>query len=205
MVEQQLRARGIKDARLLAAMEAVPRDLFVPPDLRARAYDDTALPIAEDQTISQPYVVAMMLEIARLSMSDRVLEVGAGSGYVAAVMAHLVRHVTSVERHPRLVALARSNLARAGIPNVAIVAGDGTRGLPHRAPFDVIVVSAGGALPEALTQQLAVGGRLVMPRGNASGQRLVRLTRGETGTLLAEDFGAVSFVPLVTDAQTGGT
>lgn len=196
-MERQLRIRGITDARVLAAMRAVPRELFVPEGSKARAYDDTALPIAAGQTISQPYVVAKMLEIAGIREADRVLEVGAGSGYGAAVMAQLARDITAIERHPSLVALARSNLARAGIRNATILAGDGTQGLLARAPFDVIVVSAGGAVPEALTEQLAIGGRLVMPRGDSEGQRLVCLTRAASGSLIEDDYGAVSFVPLV--------
>lgn len=199
---RELRARGINDPRVLDAMARVPRALFVPPAVRHRAYDDTALPIADGQTISQPYVVATMLALARIGPRDRVLEVGAGSGYGAAVMAQLAQHVTAIERHRRLVAQARANLARAGIQGVTVVAGDGTRGLARRAPFDVIIVSAGGDLPEALTQQLAIGGRLVMPRCYADGQRLVRITRAQDGTLGEEKFGAVSFVPLV--ASTPG-
>lgn len=200
MLERQLRARGITDARVLAAMDAVPRELFVPLGQRARAYDDTALRIAAGQTISQPFIVALMLQLARLSAGDRVLEIGAGSGYGAAVMAQLARHVTTIERHRRLVALARANLTRAGSRNVIVVAGDGTRGLPRRAPFDAIVVSAGGPLPTALLQQLAIGGRLVMPRGDSERQTLVRITRRGADDYAEDTFGRVTFVPLVPDA-----
>lgn len=197
MVERQLRRRGIRDGRVLAAMGAVPRELFVPQGVRGRAYDDTALPIAAGQTISQPYVVAMMLQLARITAADRVFEVGAGSGYGAAVMAHMARQVTAIERHRLLVAAARSNLDKAGIRHVAVIEGDGTRGLPRLAPFDAIVVSAAGPLPAALPAQLAIGGRLVMPRGTTAPQTLVRLTRRSATAFDEETFGPVAFVPLI--------
>lgn len=203
MVERQLEARGIRDTRVLAAMRAVRRELFVPPDRKRQAYDDTALDIGEGQTISQPYIVALMLELARVSEGDRVLEVGAGSGYGAAVLARLARDVTAIERHSALVAAARRDLAAAGADTVEVVHGDGTQGLARHAPFDVIIVSAGGALPVALETQLSIGGRLVMPVGGSRHQSLKRITRRSARDFDEEDFGPVAFVPLVPEPAPG--
>lgn len=201
MVERQLVRRGIRDARVLDAMRAVPRELFVPTASRARAYADRALAIAAGQTISQPYIVALMLELARISAGDRVLEVGAGSGYGAAVLARLARDVTAIERQPRLVAAARANLAAAGVRNVEVVQGDGTQGLARHAPFDVIIVTAGGAVPMALEMQLAIGGRMVIPVGGSQQQSLKRITRRSATDFDEEDFGRVAFVPLVPETD----
>ena len=198
MVEEQLKQRGISDTRVLDAMRSVPRELFVPDDLRHCAYEDRALQIAANQTISQPFVVALMLQLARIGAQDVVLEVGAGSGYAAAVIGRMARAVFAIERHEQLVTTARSNLERACIRNVRVIRGDGTRGLPDEAPFDAIVVSAGGSIPPALKVQLARGGRLVIPVERDGQQTLERLTRRLDDTFEEERHGPVSFVPLVT-------
>ncbi len=199
MVTRQLAARGIADARVLAAMRAVRREAFVPDDLRGRAYDDGALPLGEGQTISQPYIVALMAEAATIAAGDRVLEVGTGSGYGAAVLAHLAAEVHSVERLAPLAADARERLRRQGCDNVRVHVGDGTRGWPPAAPFDAIVVTAGGPrVPAALRRQLAVGGRLVIPIGAArTMQTLLRITRIAEADFAEADLGPVAFVPLV--------
>jgi protein-L-isoaspartate(D-aspartate) O-methyltransferase len=204
MVEQQLRARDIRDERILAAMAAVPRERFVDDRARPFAYDDGPLPIGREQTISQPYVVALMLELAAPGPAERVLEVGAGSGYVVAVAAQLAREVVGIERHPDLAGAAQDRLAELGVANARVVAGDGTAGLPDEAPFDAIVVSAGAEqIPDALTSQLAVGGRLVVPhlvvdRGGPGLQVLERIVREPDGGFSRTRHGAVAFVPLVT-------
>jgi protein-L-isoaspartate(D-aspartate) O-methyltransferase len=199
MVTRQLEARGIRDARVLDAMRSVPRHAFVAAALRREAYEDTPLPIEEGQTISQPYIVALMLEASRLAVADRMLEVGAGSGYASAVAARLVAHVDAVERHPRLVELARERLVRLGVANVDLHVGDGSAGWPTGAPFDAIVVAAAGPrVPEALRDQLAVGGRLVMPVATGHGaQRLVLVERRGDSDWHEDDLGGVMFVPLV--------
>ena len=199
MVDLQIAARGIRDPALLAALREIPRHAFVAASLRHQAYDDTPLPIEDGQTISQPYIVALMLEAACGGSSDRVLEIGCGSGYASAVAARLAAHVDAIERHPRLVALARERLARLGIANVDVRGGDGSVGWPAGAPYDAILVAAGGPrIPQALRAQLAASGRLVMPVGGADGvQRLVRLARDADGRLHESDLGAVMFVPLV--------
>ncbi len=199
MVARQLEARGLSDARVLAAMRRVPRHAFVATAMRGDAYEDTPLPIEEGQTISQPYIVALMLEAARLASDDRMLEVGAGSGYASAVAAQLVAHVDAIERHPRLVELARARLARLGIANVDIHAGDGSTGWPSGAPYDAIVVAAAAPrVPDALRAQLAVGGRLVVPvAGDHGTQRLVVVERRGEADWHDEDLGGVMFVPLV--------
>ncbi len=198
MVERQVAARGVSDPRVLDAMRVVPREAFVPPGQAARAHADGPLPIGEGQTISQPYIVALMAEAARIGPGDRVLEVGAGSGYAAAVLSRLAARVFAVERLSALAEAAAERLARLGCANVAVRAGDGTLGWPEAAPFDAIVVSAGGPeVPEALMAQLAPGGRLVMPVGRDEGiQRLLRLTRSRDGWV-EDDLGAVRFVPLI--------
>jgi protein-L-isoaspartate(D-aspartate) O-methyltransferase len=197
MVEHQLARRGIRNPRILAAFRELPREVFVADDVAPDALADHPLPIGCGQTISQPYVVALMLEAAELRASDRVLEVGAGSGYAAALLGRLAREVVAVERHPELAREAAERIARLGIGNVAVHAGDGTLGWPEASPFDAILVSAGGPrVPAALQAQLAPGGRLVMPVGPLGAQRLVRLVRSGAG-FAEEDLGAVSFVPLV--------
>jgi protein-L-isoaspartate(D-aspartate) O-methyltransferase len=205
MVEDQLARRGISDERVLAAMGAVPREAFVPPDRQAEAYEDCPLPIGERQTISQPFIVALMIEAAELKPGDRVLEVGSGCGYAAAVMGRIAGEVFGIERHAALGAAARDNLAALGIGNVTIVVGDGTKGLPDEAPFDAIIVSAGGPdVPPALKAQLAVGGRLVIPVGTVERQQTLRkVTRTSEAAFPEEDLGPVAFVPLIGEAGWG--
>src|SRR3954471_24061797 len=162
MVQRQIEARGVNDARVLAAMRKIDREAFLPEAMREFAYEDSALPIEEGQTISQPYIVARMVEVAQLQPADRVLEIGAGSGYAAAVMAELTMRVYTIERHPALARLAEQRFNALGYRNTDVRAGDGTLGWPEAAPFDAIIAAAGGPrVPEALKQQLAVGGRLV--------------------------------------------
>jgi len=198
MVERQIRARGVSDARVLQAMRDVPREAFLPPELADLAYDDRPLPIESGQTISQPYVVAVMTEALRLTGGENVLEIGTGSGYAAAVLARVARHVYTIERHAELAGLARERLATLGFANVDVRCGDGTLGWPEHAPFDGIVVAAGGPdLPQALLDQLAIGGRLVMPVGTSRAQELVRVTRTTEDGFEREELGGVRFVPLI--------
>lgn len=199
MVDRQLVRRGVSDERVLAAMRTVPRECFVPKAFAEEAYDDHPLPIAEGQTISQPFIVAHMIEAARVGPGDRVLEVGTGSGYAAAVLAVVAGSVVTIERHTGLAHTAADTLAALGIGNVAVHVGDGTRGRPEEAPFDAIIVTAGGpSVPESLQRQLAIGGRLVIPVGrHRIEQRLVRITRTGETDFEEEDLGAVAFVPLV--------
>jgi len=198
MVERQLKARGIVDERVLAALASVPRERFVDPGAEAFAYDDGPLPIGCEQTISQPYVVALMLELAAIEPADRVLEVGAGSGYVAVLMARLAREVVAIERHQPLADAARERLTALGLTNVEVVTGDGTEGWPDRAPFEAIVVSAGALqIPPALREQLAVGGKLVVPVGGPGFQLLERIERTGPDAFRETEHGGVAFVPLV--------
>jgi protein-L-isoaspartate(D-aspartate) O-methyltransferase len=194
-------ARGVVDPRVLEAMAAVPRELFVPADLAGHAYDDGPLPIEEGQTISQPYIVALMIEAAMIGPSDRVLEVGTGSGYAAAVIARLCASLVTIERHRVLADRAATRLARIGASNVTVVLGDGSRGYAKGAPFDAILVAAGApAAPPALTDQLAIGGRLVAPIGPwPEQQTLRRLVRTTQQELTDETLCEVRFVPLVGD------
>jgi protein-L-isoaspartate(D-aspartate) O-methyltransferase len=188
--------RYLDDERVLAAIEAVPRDLFVPEELAADAWDNVPLPIGCGQTISQPLVVARMCELLELEPTDRVLDVGTGSGYHAAVLAWLAAHVWSVERHAELSAVAARNLEAAGVRNVTLTVGDGAKGLPQAAPFDAINVAAACAeVPPALQRQLGPGGRLVAPVENGD-QRLVLIWRGEAG-LERTALERVRFVPLI--------
>ena len=201
MVRQQIEGRGLHDPAVLAAMRAVPREQFVLEPHRPYAYDDTPLPIPANQTISQPYIVAYMIAALRLRPDDRVLEIGAGSGYAAAVLSHIVAAVYTVERHAGLADFARRRLARLGYDNVSLRLGDGTHGWPEHAPYDAIVVAAGGpSVPESLRAQLAVGGRLVMPVGRSrSQQHLLRLTRRAAEEYHEESLAPVAFVPLIGD------
>jgi protein-L-isoaspartate(D-aspartate) O-methyltransferase len=199
MVERQLAGRGVRDAAVLAAMRTVPRECFVPKHLAHRAYEDEPLPIGEGQTISQPYIVAGMTEALRLTPRDRVLEIGTGSGYAAAVLALIVAEVYTVERLQRLAESARQRLTDLGYGNVHVRHGDGSLGWPEHAPYDAIVVTASGPdVPPSLLQQLAIGGRLVMPVGPSSlFQRLVRVVRTDADAYERESLDEVSFVPLV--------
>ncbi len=199
MVAEQLEPRGIRDPRVLEAMRTVPRESFVPELMAELAYDDSPLPIEERQTISQPYVVARMTEAAELGAEDRVLEVGTGSGYGAAVLAEAAGEVYTIERHQSLADSAAEKLARAGYGNVEVRCGDGSRGWPEQAPFDAILVTAGSPeVPEPLWQQLAIGGRLIIPLGPAHGaQELVRLRRLSETERQEDHLGGVRFVSLI--------
>lgn len=199
MVDEQIRARGVRDERVLAAMGRVPRELFVDPDVRRHAYEDRPLPIAAGQTISQPYIVAYMVEALGLSGGETVLEIGAGSGYAAAVLAEIAGHVISIERVAELAEFASANIEAAGYDNVTIIHGDGTRGWPDEAPYDAILISAGAPdVPEALKKQLKIGGRMVIPVGAlATAQELIRITRTGADEFEREDLADVRFVPLI--------
>ncbi|MEO6113343.1 MAG: protein-L-isoaspartate(D-aspartate) O-methyltransferase [Sphingomicrobium sp.] len=202
MVDRQIAARGIDDPRLLEAFAAVPRELFVAPELGSRAYDDGPLPIGQGQTISQPYIVALMIAAAEVGPDDRVLEVGAGSGYAAAILGHIAREVVSIECHAVLAEQARQRIAALGLDRVNIVEGDGTLGWPGGAPFDAILVAAAAPrVPRALLDQLrSPGGRLVMPLGGGGwSQQLVKLVRNSSDDFAMTDLGGVRFVPLVGD------
>lgn len=198
MVDEQLRRRGIKDERVLAAMEAVRREVFCPPEVREHAYEDKPLPIGYDQTISQPYIVGYMSEALQLSRGEKVLEVGTGSGYQAAVLARMGMRVYSVEVVPELAERARETLESLGY-EVHVRAGDGYVGWPEEAPFDAIIVTAAPeSLPEELLDQLAPGGRLVVPVGpQYAGQELRRCRKDESGQVSVETLLPVRFVPMV--------
>jgi protein-L-isoaspartate(D-aspartate) O-methyltransferase len=197
MVERHIARRGISNLRVLQAFRDVPREEFVPEALAEFAYEDAPLPIGEDQTISQPYIVAVMIDALGLGGGERILEVGTGSGYAAAILARIAREVFTIERHPSLAREARERLERLGFDNVVVLEGDGTLGCPEHAPFDAIVVAAGGPeVPNALIAQLAPGGRLVMPVGPADSQTLERVTR-DGRELRRESLGDVRFVPLI--------
>jgi protein-L-isoaspartate(D-aspartate) O-methyltransferase len=197
MVAVQLRARGIRDERVLAAMTRVPRHEFVPSEFQSQAYEDHPLPIGQDQTISQPYIVAVMLAELALGTEDVVLEVGTGSGYVTALLAELAKHVYSVERHASLAKQAEERLQRLNYTNVKIVTGDGNLGLPEEAPFDEILVSAAATeIPRPLFEQLKEGGRMMIPVGSQHAQQL-QLVQKENGELVVTDMEGCRFVPLV--------
>jgi protein-L-isoaspartate(D-aspartate) O-methyltransferase len=203
MVERQLRRRGITDERVLDAMDRVPRELFVPASLAEHAYDDGALPIGHHQTISQPFVVATICSLLSLRGTERVLDVGTGSGYQAAVLAELAAEVVTIERIPELAADARARLQEAGYANVDVRVGDGSLGVPERAPFDAIAVAAAAPrVPPALYAQLAEGGRLVLPRGTRWGQELVLVVRTHEGPAERASIPC-RFVPLVGDEGFG--
>ncbi|TCJ38390.1 protein-L-isoaspartate(D-aspartate) O-methyltransferase [Parafrankia sp. BMG5.11] len=202
MVKEHLAGRGIRDEHVLAAMRRVPRERFVREGLEEFAYEDSALPIEHEQTISQPYIVAAMIEAAEVQPGDTVLEVGAGSGYAAAVLGQIAEQVVAVERHPGLGKLAAARMAALGYANVEIRIGDGTRGAPADGPFDAILVAAGGPdIPDELKAQLKVGGHLVMPVGDQDGQALCKISRVARDTFEQQNIGAVRFVPLI---GTGG-
>jgi protein-L-isoaspartate(D-aspartate) O-methyltransferase len=203
MVERQLRRRGIADERVLVAMDQVPRELFVPASLREHAYDDGALPIGHHQTISQPFVVATICSLLSLRGTERVLDVGTGSGYQAAVLAELSADVVTIERIPELAAEARARLEEAGYASVDVRVGDGSLGVPERAPYDAIAVAAAApGVPAALYDQLAEGGRLVLPRGTRWGQELVLVVRTREGPAERSSIPC-RFVPLVGDEGFG--
>jgi protein-L-isoaspartate(D-aspartate) O-methyltransferase len=198
MVERQLRRRGIEDERVLAAMGEVPREAFLPAALRERAYEDSALPIAAEQTISQPWIVAAICQALELEGSELVLEVGTGSGYSAAVLARLAAHVVSIERHEPLSREAAETLAALSVRNVEIVLGDGSLGVPERAPFDAIAVHATApAAPPALIAQLTDSGRLVVPISTGREADTLTLLRREGDRVGTADLGPCRFVPLI--------
>ena len=198
MVDETIVARDIRDSRVIAALRKVPRHEFVPPELVARAYEDTPLAIGFDQTISQPYIVAAMTEAAHLSPGAKVLEIGTGSGYQAAVLAELGADVYSIEIVEPLAKRTHATLARLGYDKLHLRIGDGYLGWPDAAPFDAIIVTAASdALEPALVEQLAPGGVLVAPVGPIGSQELVRLRRAEDGSTTREALGPVSFVPLL--------
>jgi len=197
MVERQLKARGIFDERVLSAIGKVPREEFIAAELREHAYEDRPLTIGCCQTISQPYIVASMLQAAELRAEDRVLELGTGSGYQTALLAEIAAAVLSIERHPELAKVARDRLSRLGYLNVEIVVGDGTLGYPPQAPYDVILVSAAAPqVPQSLVTQLALSGRMVLPVGSRDLQELVLIRKDETGVRHVRLDGC-AFVPLI--------
>ena len=199
MVERDIAARGVRDELVLDAMRSVPRELFLPKNLREFAYEDTPLPIAGQQTISQPYIVAFMTEALMLKGGEKVLEIGAGSGYAAAVLSEIAANVYTVERLGPLAEKAAATLTELGYDNVHVLHGDGTRGWPEHAPYDAIVVAAGGPqVPESLKEQLKIGGRLVIPVGaDQRSQELIRVTRLTANEYRSEDIADVRFVPLI--------
>ncbi|HEX4076451.1 MAG TPA: protein-L-isoaspartate(D-aspartate) O-methyltransferase [Candidatus Acidoferrales bacterium] len=197
MVARQIRERGIRSERVLDAMGTVPRHLFVPPHLAPRAYEDEPLPIGEGQTISQPFMVAAMAEALLLDGNERVLEVGCGSGYQAAVLSRLAREVIAIETRPALAALARERLASLGYANVTVEEGDGSAGWPTGAPCDAILVTAAAPeVPQPLVDQLAEGGRLVIPVGGSNHQELLRIVKRD-GRIQEQSLYSCRFVPLV--------
>jgi protein-L-isoaspartate(D-aspartate) O-methyltransferase len=201
MVERHLRRRGITEPDILDAFRQVPREAFVDPDRARLAYGDHPLPIAAGQTISQPYIVALMIQAAEIGRGDKVLEVGAGSGYAAAVISRIAGKVIGIERQHDLIEVARQRLRRLRYDNVEIVEGDGTRGCPEHAPFDAILAAASGShLPQPWIDQLGGGGRIVMPVGEPHRvQELIKVTKGPNGQLIQENLGGVRFVPLIGD------
>ena len=202
MVDEQLIARGIQDPAVLGAMSTVPREVFVPDDQVQFAYADAPLPIGEGQTISQPYIVALMSEALELSPDEQVLEIGTGSGYAAAVLSRMVRRVYTVERHLKLARAAEARFQKLGYNNIQVHVGDGTLGWAEHAPYDGIVATAGGPkVPQPLLDQLKRGGRLVMPVGRTIQlQELVRVRRSRNDGYRQEELGSVRFVPLVGEA-----
>jgi protein-L-isoaspartate(D-aspartate) O-methyltransferase len=199
MIERQIEARGIHEPTILEAFRSVPREEFLSKEYADLAYGDHPLPIEAGQTISQPYIVALMIQAAEMKAGDTVLEVGAGSGYAAAIMSRIAGRVTAVERQPDLVKVAQERMQRLGFDNVRIVQGDGTRGWEPEAPYDAILAAASGShIPPAWIDQLADGGRIVMPVGEPTFiQKLIKVTRGPAGKLITEDLGGVRFVPLI--------
>ncbi|WP_367104571.1 protein-L-isoaspartate(D-aspartate) O-methyltransferase [uncultured Psychrobacter sp.] len=199
MIDEQLVARGLHDQTVLNALGAVPREKFTPTNLIESAYRDSPLPIEENQTISQPYIVALMTAGLELKSDDRVLEVGTGSGYAAAVLGEICENVYTIERHKALADTAQVKLKETGYTNVQVKHGDGTLGWPEKAPFDAIIVAAGGPeVPQTLKEQLAIGGRMIIPVGTSLNlQKLVRIRRISKDEYQTEDLGSVRFVPLI--------
>jgi protein-L-isoaspartate(D-aspartate) O-methyltransferase len=199
MVERQLKRRGLTEKMIVDAFLEVPREEFVSPDHEHLAYGDHPLPIEANQTISQPYIVALTIQAAGIGLRDKVFEVGAGSGYAAAVISRIADKVIAIERQHGLVVVARERLKRLGYDNVEIIEGDGTKGCPDEAPFDAIVAAASGShVPQPLIDQLADGGSIVMPVGDPGWvQELVKVTKEPGGKLIRENLGAVRFVPLI--------
>jgi protein-L-isoaspartate(D-aspartate) O-methyltransferase len=198
MVMVQLARRGVRDARVLDAMASVPREAFVDSGMEELAYEDRPLSIGEGQTISQPYIVAAMAEAAQLQPGGRVLEVGAGSGYAAAVLSRLTAQIFTIERHANLTEAARARCRALGYDNITLKSGDGSTGWPEEAPFDAILVAASVPKPpEALKRQLKIGGRLIVPVGEADEQRLMRIRRMNEEFFAEDDLGGVRFVPLI--------
>ncbi len=199
MIERQIEARGIHEPTILEAFRSVPREEFLSKEYADLAYGDHPLPIEAGQTISQPYIVALMIQAAEMKAGDTVLEVGAGSGYAAAIMSRIAGRVTAVERQPDLVKVAQERMQRLGFDNVRIVQGDGTRGWEPETPYDAILAAASGShIPPAWIEQLADGGRIVMPVGEPTFiQKLIKVTKGPGGKLITEDLGGVRFVPLI--------
>lgn len=199
MVERQIESRGIRDPKILEAFRSVPREKFLSEEYADLAYGDHPLPIEAGQTISQPYIVALMIQAAEIKPGDSVLEVGAGSGYAAALISRIASKVVAIERQHDLVEVAAERMLRLGYDNVKIAEGDGTRGYPEEAPFDAILAAASGShVPDAWVEQLAPGGRIVMPVGEPGWvQKLVKVTKGPAGKLITEDLGGVRFVPLI--------
>jgi protein-L-isoaspartate(D-aspartate) O-methyltransferase len=197
MVDRQIEARGLRNPRVLAAMREVPRHLFIPPPYDRSAYEDSPLPIGNGQTISQPYIVALMTELLKPEQEDNVLEIGTGCGYQSAVLANLVKKVTSIERIPAVAKLARSNLSALGFSNVEIITSDGTLGYPENAPYNgIIITAATPSVPRPLIEQLAEHGRLVAPVGGRDVQELVVLSK-HNGIISQKLHGGVRFVPLI--------
>jgi len=197
MVSEQLRSRGISDERVLSAMSRLPRHEFVAEEYRDQAYEDHPVPIGEEQTLSQPYIVAIMLQALALKGSEKVLEIGTGSGYVTALLAELARQVYSIERHATLAQSAKEVVQRLGYKNAFVIIGDGSEGLPDGAPFDAIIVSAAAPrIPLALFEQLREGGRMIIPVGPSYAQQL-QLVRKQNGESIVETLEGCRFVPLI--------
>jgi len=197
MVREQLTSRNIRDPRVLSAMRSVPREQFIPPEHRHLAYADGPLPIGQSQTISQPYIVALMTQLLELQGDERVLEVGTGSGYQAAILSYLAKSVDTIERHAQLARRAEQALSQLGLENISVHVGDGSQGLPEAAPFEAIIVTAAAPdIPQPLLEQLADGGRLVIPVGGRRGQYLQRLRR-QGDAFKSEILEPVAFVPLL--------
>jgi len=200
MVKHQIEARGVRDKRVLKVMREIPRELFVPEAVMVEAHSDHPLPIGHGQTISQPYIVAEMTELLELKGNEKVLEIGAGSGYQAAILSKLVKKVITIERIEGLAKKTQEFLKKHGYNNVTVIHGDGTKGYAKEAPYDaVIVTAAADKVPQSLIEQLAEGGRFVAPVGHAFGQELLRIRKMPGGKLHTEEHGGVIFVPLIGD------